>query len=261
MKTEGEIDGDICPHYYWCQVQTQLECCDLEVCDFWQCEIIEYKNRKDWLTDDCTDCVNTEEQNSPKYIPEYAKKGCIIQLIPKDDVTKTDDNESTDCKLWNAIYIYPDDLRMTCEDYDKWSLNIIYNLKDYDKKLYKNYVFDKLIYWKLKKSHNVAIKRNKQWFKQVLPKLNDLWDKILYYRQHLDKVDDFVAKMKNNISKPLKYNKKVESDEDLFLSDSSNIDTSIENEDIIIPKNDDNSDDEFDDDENSDDDLFLTDSD
>ena len=35
----GEIDGEICPHYYWVQVQVQLECCDLEEFDFWQCSI------------------------------------------------------------------------------------------------------------------------------------------------------------------------------------------------------------------------------
>ena len=44
--TEGEIDGTICPHYYWCQVQQQLECCDLDYCDFWQCNLKEYKDRE-----------------------------------------------------------------------------------------------------------------------------------------------------------------------------------------------------------------------
>ena len=33
IKTKGDINGTICPHYYWCQVQQQLECCDLENID------------------------------------------------------------------------------------------------------------------------------------------------------------------------------------------------------------------------------------
>ena len=42
IKTSGEVDGEICPHYYYCQVQQQLECCDLEYCDFWQCSLQEF---------------------------------------------------------------------------------------------------------------------------------------------------------------------------------------------------------------------------
>ena len=41
----------ICPSYYWCQVQLQLNCCDLDECDFWQCEIIEYVDRVDFVND------------------------------------------------------------------------------------------------------------------------------------------------------------------------------------------------------------------
>ena len=37
IKMSGPIVDNICPIYYWIQVQLQLECCDLEECDFWQC--------------------------------------------------------------------------------------------------------------------------------------------------------------------------------------------------------------------------------
>jgi hypothetical protein len=44
IKTTGKLIGDMCPFYYYCQVQQQLICCELDVCDFWQCKLIEYKN-------------------------------------------------------------------------------------------------------------------------------------------------------------------------------------------------------------------------
>ena len=47
----GPIRGGICPIYYWAQVQLQLECCDLDECDFWQCSIYEYFNRDDYMND------------------------------------------------------------------------------------------------------------------------------------------------------------------------------------------------------------------
>ena len=63
IKTKGKIDNGICPHYYWTQVQQQLECADLESCDFWQCKLFEYNNRMEWLNDTNHKTVNTEEQN------------------------------------------------------------------------------------------------------------------------------------------------------------------------------------------------------
>ena len=52
IKTKGIVDGEICPHYYWCQVQQQLKCCALEKCDFWQCSLIEYSSEEQLLNDE-----------------------------------------------------------------------------------------------------------------------------------------------------------------------------------------------------------------
>ena len=48
IKMDGPIKNHICPIYYWDQVQLQLECCDLEECDFWQCKISLYKTRQEF---------------------------------------------------------------------------------------------------------------------------------------------------------------------------------------------------------------------
>ena len=51
IKYKGNIIDNICPVYYYCQIQQQMECVDLDECDFIQCNIERYKNRKEWLDD------------------------------------------------------------------------------------------------------------------------------------------------------------------------------------------------------------------
>ena len=63
IYTQGKICGGICPFYYFCQIQQQLICCDLEKCDFWQCQIKEYESRNDYLKDTNFKCRFTEGTN------------------------------------------------------------------------------------------------------------------------------------------------------------------------------------------------------
>lgn len=76
IKTEGNIRGDICPVYYWDQVQLQLECCNLDECDFWQCQILEYDSREDFLED-------TDPSEPFRSKSTGLEKGIVIQLMPK----------------------------------------------------------------------------------------------------------------------------------------------------------------------------------
>lgn len=197
IKTKGKICGGICPEYYWFQVQQQLECCDLDKCDFWQCSLIEYNSRDEWLidVDKKNKVINTEEQNEEKFILDTCKKGCIIQLQPK--------NKEYD--EFKSIYIYPDSVDMTCEEYDKWVLDKLTNF--HNTKNAKNYYFDKVLYWKLKKSHNVIIERDEQWFADNFPKYKELWKRISYYRKNIKEAE----KLRDKLNAPPK----------LFLSSDS----------------------------------------
>lgn len=49
MKSDNIMD--IVPCYYYPQIQIQMECCNLDECDFWQCDIKEYKNFEEFLSD------------------------------------------------------------------------------------------------------------------------------------------------------------------------------------------------------------------
>lgn len=79
IKLQGEIKDEICPIYYWVQVQLQLECCDLDECDFWQCDIKEYYSKNDFIAD-----TNGAEPFRSK--ETGLEKGVVIQLLPKNKV-------------------------------------------------------------------------------------------------------------------------------------------------------------------------------
>ena len=205
IKTEGAIDGEICPHYYWCQVQQQLECCDLEYCDFWQCNLKEYLDRDEWLEDKIP-TASTEEQNKKIDIPVNCQKGCIIQLLPK--------NKITEFCLFDAKYIYPPSINMTLFEYDQWILDTISNLHKKYYQLTKNYVFDRVLYWKLENSHNVVIKRDRDWFNKVKSQYKSVWDKVLFLRNNPKEA----LKFKEEVTKSKKKSiAKKNKDEELFI--------------------------------------------
>lgn len=196
IKTKGKIDGEICPHYYYCQVQQQLECCDLEYCDFWQCNLKEFFSKEELLNDE-TELNYKNEQDEILKVPQNCKMGCIIQLLPK--------NKINGFCLFDAKYIYPDDIDLTSFEYDKWLLDEITNLHTKYPDLMDDYVFDRVLYWKLVECHNVVIKRDKEWFQKNIPKYKDVWERIVLYRGDKNELNEFTNNMK--IKKKRTFNK------------------------------------------------------
>ena len=83
INTSGDIKGGICPHYYEYQCQVQMQCCNLDKCDFWQCDIeeIDYQTYiKNTLIPEST--CGTDA--SPLKLPEYCHQGVILQFLPKN---------------------------------------------------------------------------------------------------------------------------------------------------------------------------------
>lgn len=195
IKMSGPIKDHICPIYYWIQVQLQLECCDLDECDFWQCKIEEYKNRNEFNKD-----------TDPKYphtsLEHKQEKGCLIQLLPRNRYKEIDQ------EYWQTVYnyaqfIYPDKIEMSPYDCDNWILKTMnqHNIncarhrvckaKKDDSYTYEfsDYYIDKVIYWKLIESKNVIIKRDTEWFNDNLGTFKKIWGYVEYYRKHKDKMD------------------------------------------------------------------------
>src|SRR5205085_6994717 len=118
----------------------QLECCDLDECDFWQCSIYEYQNRTEFLND----TLLNEPFRSKKTGYE---KGCLIQLLPKNKMASilANPNEYLPVVWEYASFIYPEDIEMTPPECDKWVTDTLEMIEKETK--YANYYFDRVIYW------------------------------------------------------------------------------------------------------------------
>lgn len=212
IKYSGEIKGEICPDYYWCQVQLQLECCDLDECDFVQCNIEEYKTRQDYLDDTNTTC----DYKSQKYGIE---RGVVIELIPTkltdDDYYEyTVKRETKDGNVYDKYYgvkddavydkasfIYQPKLDMTSTELDEW---IISELDKVSAK--KNVKLNRVIYWRFIERNCTLIKRNKEWFKQNLETMRKIWSYVEILRTN----NKLAQEWKNWIdSQNKKFNDKI----------------------------------------------------
>lgn len=196
IQMEGPIIDHICPIYYWVQTQLQLECCDLEECDFWQCEIKEYESRYTFISD-----TNPDEPFRSKQT--NFEKGCVIQLLPKKRMGEILTNYNQ-VVYDDSVYIYPPKVEMSPYDCDVWIAETLNDMK-YDSK-YDNYYFDRVIYWKLIASKNVLINRDRQWFAENLPTLTRVWNYVLFFRENKDKLDillNYINSRKRKVNKDI----------------------------------------------------------
>ena len=197
IKMEGEIIDHICPIYYWVQVQLQLECCDLEECDFWQAEIREYASREEFIKD--TDPNEPFRSKTTQF-----EKGCLIQLLPKKRMPDVVNGKYKNVVEDDSKYIYPPKIEMSPYDCDIWIMEQLSQLNTNPE--YSDYYFDKVLYWKLVTSKNVTIYRDKKWFEQNLPKFEKVWNYVLFLRENKDKLQivlDYID------SRPKKKNKDI----------------------------------------------------
>jgi putative phage-type endonuclease len=170
IQMTGEIDGEICPHYYWVQVQVQQEVTDLDDCDFLQCKLEEYVDREEFVADTHAHTKSL----SKKYNLE---KGCIIQLVakqPKDE--------------FDFKHIYPPHMHMDPNECDKFVLKFINDF--YRSEDAKTFVFDRVIYWKLTKINCTLIRRDKAWFESKIPIIEQFWEYIKFYRADVNKLNE-----------------------------------------------------------------------
>lgn len=207
ITPKGEINGTICPNYYFWQIQQQLQCCELNDCDFWQCNIKEYKDRNEYLMDVDFNPIITEGTKGEnvimdKNLQKLIGKGCLIELYPnkfekrwtKEEMIKElepwqlKNNCIDDCEYYQGQYIYPPRLDMTIEEYDSWIINTLSTWKETFPELSKTHHFHRIIYWKIPNSHNVLIKRDDKLFERYLPVLKDTFSKIEYYRKHPEEI-------------------------------------------------------------------------
>lgn len=208
----GKIKGEICPDYYWCQVQLQLECCDLDECDFVQCNIEEYETRADYLADVNKLC----DYKSEKYGLE---RGVVIELMPTklseneyiqyELVNKTEDGDvkttvhaiQPDSVYDKASFIYQPKLDMNREELDQW---IITQLDELNSK--PELKLNKIIYWRFIERNTTLILRDKKWFANNLATMRKIWAFVEVLRENAELAQEW----KNWIDEQnKKFNEKI----------------------------------------------------
>jgi hypothetical protein len=128
---------------YWVQMQLQMECCQLNECDFLETRFKEYKSEEEFDSD-----------GTFRLTKGGNYKGIMIQFH--------------DSKI-GAIYEYSP-FQCTKKQFQKW----------YDEKLEENdnLTWTQNIFWYLDEYSCVLVPRNERWFKYSLPKFEETWNII-----------------------------------------------------------------------------------
>lgn len=179
IKMIGDLNGDICPHYYFLQVQTQLFVTGLDECDFFQCSMGEYRNWEEFLED-------THSQ-VPSFSQKFRlEKGCLIQLAPKNLIN----GDPSDC-LYHSQYLYPPQLHLSPTEIKNWIAEEIFRFPD--SAYARDYVIDRVIYWRVEKISCHLIKKDERYISDLLPQIRKFWKYVLFYRKNpqlLDKLQE-----------------------------------------------------------------------
>jgi len=215
IVTKKDEDLGIVPHVYWVQMQLQLECCDLEECDFWQCKIKNYWSPRTLIEarDNLVTSHTIGHMGKERLIDPNLECGTLIELIPIDDSIVPEGDKIE----WYGKYIYPPKLDDTLEEKIEWANFMKQHWKTHYPQFATDYKFGKILYYHLEQSHCYLVKRDREWFKNTLPRFAEFWDKVIYYKNNPDKIyeiEELKKAYKDKTMKKMKPLPSVFCDED-----------------------------------------------
>ena len=149
------IDG-IIPTGYYCQVQMQLEVCELDRCDFLECKLKEYSSEDDYINDNFN---GNNFYNSIGF-----EKGVVAEYFVLAD------------KKYKFDYSPIGILGQELEDWKNKAMSKYEHMND------KSIIFASFSYWYLEEVSCIPIYRNQEWFNNSYIELKKCWDDIIYYR-------------------------------------------------------------------------------
>jgi len=149
-----EING-IPKKEYWIQMQLQMEVCDLDECDFLETKFVEYESANEFFKE-----LELELESQDTQLKTLDKKGVVIYF-----------HNISEAK---PFYVYKPLNIVKMEDILKWEEDAI--------ELYQspqhNMTYIKSNYWKLEKLSCVLVSRNKNWFKNNIQAIENVWNII-----------------------------------------------------------------------------------
>tara|TARA_Y100000389_G_scaffold54414_1_gene50285 strand:- start:672 stop:1859 length:1188 start_codon:yes stop_codon:yes gene_type:complete len=140
------------PQNYMYQMQGQLECCDLDECDFLQVKLEEYSSYETFSSD-TNGKVGETKHDYPK--------GCVVTY-----------KELFSDKL---LYLYPD-LYKSNEYYVEWEIK----QKEWIETEKKDYYETK--WWYIVRYECTLVKRDKIFWNNTMPEIIKFWEDVEYYK-------------------------------------------------------------------------------
>lgn len=163
------------PEHYWMQMQGQLECCDLEECDFLQVKLEEYASEEEYLQD--SDGASVQGKTLKGF-----PKGLVLSFVTNKD------GET------NYHYEYSE-FYMSIDEINEWAYQTISSKNDYDTVVYH--------WWRIERYECTLVLRDRQWWNGVMPEILNFWEDVEHYRKIgnqslIDKKEEKKNKRKKN---------------------------------------------------------------
>ena len=143
-------------------MQGQLECCNLEECDFLQVKFTEYNNQQEYIEDTYLENDLIKEGYSANNLP----KGLLLAFIQNN----LEGNPTIHYEYGEFYSSY--------ETLTKWSEDIIK-----EKQNVLKYDTIKFHWWKIERYECTLVGRDREWWLSVQPKIIDFWEDVLHYRK------------------------------------------------------------------------------
>jgi putative phage-type endonuclease len=137
---------------YWIQMQLQMEVCDLDECDFIETRFLPFEN---------IESISGEDDDR--------QKGTILYFYPRSMIGDTTTEVSPE-------YAYlPLNINPLSAEADEW---IKQQCAEHPR-----HILYKKSYWILDQFSCVLVRRNREWFCEALPKIEEAWNTILVERE------------------------------------------------------------------------------
>lgn len=192
------------PEHYWMQMQGQLECCDLEECDFLQVKIEEYQNKEEYLEDsNLEETIGKTKNNFPK--------GLVLSFI-------------SNVNGENKYHYEYSEFYKSLQEIEAWSKTIISNYKN-------NYDTIKYHWWRIERYECTLVLRDRDWWNKVMPEILNFWEDVEHYRKvgNQELIDKKEEKKNKRKKKKEENNPKKETKPKNIITINQEISTEINN--------------------------------
>jgi putative phage-type endonuclease len=147
------------PEVYRAQMQGQLEVCELEYCDYLECDFQVYNSKEDYLNDFYIYNEDGIEKKDYSRTKTGNEKGGIMEIF------------DTSTKSYKYSYYY--EPMSTNEEITQWEDPFIDKIIESD-----NLEHGGTILWYLNNINTVLVKRDKKWFCDNFYKIKNFWNSV-----------------------------------------------------------------------------------